>query len=205
MAGWLAVWSIDGSPLDPARWELSLRLAGRYGEAVTADGNGPARLAVWRRAAGEFPCSGTASTPCPGCRVGWIGQCLGETGDTTADCIRTLADPRVTAESVADFNGPFAAVVIRDEPSSFSVWTDRYRHYPVYVHLQIKFASQAPTSGASSLGRNAPTERGRSGSLHAMRRVDRPDDPARRRRRSSGRRPSGLPGRPIERAEVLAF
>lgn len=134
MAGWLVVWSRDGSPIDPGRWDRAIRAAEQYGERVTSHKNDSIRTAVWRRETGEFPHNGTSHAPRAACRVAWVGQCLSDFGEVTQECIHAIADKTVPDQTVAGFNGAFAAAVVHDAPSCVTLWTDRHRHYPVYLH-----------------------------------------------------------------------
>jgi asparagine synthase (glutamine-hydrolysing) len=66
--------------------------------------------------------------------VGWVGQCLDDAADGTHGAITTLAAGRIDDAAIAHLNGPFAAVVLRPAPLELRVFTDRYRHYPIYLH-----------------------------------------------------------------------
>ncbi len=61
MAGWLGVWTTDGSRPDETRWRSSVRTAGRHGGANQERVDDCHALCVWRRQSGEFPYSGTIS------------------------------------------------------------------------------------------------------------------------------------------------
>lgn len=133
MAGWLLVWSRDGSQLDNTRWDRSARAAVRYGGALTEHRRTRVALAAWRRESGEFPASGTIAS-LAGAQVAWLGQCVEDSGDASARAMSVVAADRFDAASAGRLNGPFAAAVIRAQPFEVRVVTDRHRHYPVYVH-----------------------------------------------------------------------
>ena len=66
--------------------------------------------------------------------MAWVGQCVEETGDATAAAISQVAAPEIDDAAIAQLNGPFAAIVVRGPSFELRVCTDRYRHYPIYVH-----------------------------------------------------------------------
>ncbi|MEP7302066.1 MAG: asparagine synthase-related protein [Caldimonas sp.] len=133
MAGWLVVWTRAGARPDAARWARSTRAAVRYGGTLREEQQGRSALAAWRRDGGEFPASGTLASAA-GARVAWIGQCVDDGGDASADAIAVAAAEPFDADRAARLNGPFAAVVLRDQPFEARVLTDRHRHYPVYLY-----------------------------------------------------------------------
>lgn len=133
MSGWLVVWTLDGSPPAPRAWAESTRAALRYGGTLSEHHGKQFGLAAWRRGHGEFPLSGTIAVR-EDAHVAWVGQCVEDTGDVTEEAISCVAAPTFDDTRVAALNGPFAAVVVRSAPFSVRVLTDRYRHYPVYLH-----------------------------------------------------------------------
>ncbi len=133
MAGWIAVWSRDGSAPDAGRWAESARAAVRYGGALAERRQGRLVLGVWRRDAGEFPRSGTINAR-EGAVVAWIGQCVDDAGDATDRAIDAVASDRFDERAVAGLNGAFAAVTARSDRFEVRVVLDRHRHYPVYIH-----------------------------------------------------------------------
>lgn len=133
MGGWLAVWTRDGGPPDETRWARSLRAALRYGGSVSVQSAGRAAIAAWRRDTGEFPRSGTISQV-DGSHAAWVGQCVDDAGDATGRAMEVVAGRTFDDQEAAALNGPFAAVVLWERPFEVRVVTDRYRHYPVYVH-----------------------------------------------------------------------
>ena len=138
MAGWLVVWSQDESQPDSDAWAQSTRAAVRYGGSVSEHHGERVALAAWRRGHGEFPLSGTIAARAYA-HVGWVGQCVDDSGDATEQAISCVAADGFDGPQVAALNGPFAAVIVRDKPLQVRVLTDRYRHYPVYVHRGSKF------------------------------------------------------------------
>jgi asparagine synthase (glutamine-hydrolysing) len=128
MAGWLTAWNADGRPLDPARWDRCIAIAGRFGDVMAQAQVGPSRVAAWRRRTGEFPRSGTISSAEP--RVAWVGQCLDDRGDATDAAIRSVSSPDATDAELAALNGPFAGAILGTR--GIRLMTDRYRHYPIY-------------------------------------------------------------------------
>ncbi len=137
MAGWLVVWARNELPPDPARWESSLKSALRYSGSAVEHRRGRVALAAWHRDSGEFPQSGTIAENA-GTQVAWVGQCVEDCGDTTTRAISLVSGEAFNDSLIAALNGPFAAAVIRHNPFEVRVITDRYRHYPVYVHLGSK-------------------------------------------------------------------
>lgn len=133
MGGWIAVWSRDAGPPDQGRWERSLRAALRYGGRASVHVAGRAAIAAWRRDTGEFPRSGTLSR-IDGAHAAWAGQCVDDAGDTTERAMQVVASKGFDDRSAAALNGPFAAAILREQPFEIRIVTDRYRHYPVYVH-----------------------------------------------------------------------
>lgn len=133
MAGWLAVWTKDGLAPDSGRWTRSVQAALRYGGDMAEHRAGGAAVGAWRRPTGEFPESGKLISH-QGATVAWVGQCLGDGGDTSRPAAAVLAEERFDDKRAADLNGPFGAVVLREHPFEIRVVTDRYRHYPVYLH-----------------------------------------------------------------------
>lgn len=142
MAGWLLVWSRNDSSPEAARWERSARAAVRYGGTFTQLREGRALLGAWRRGSGEFPASGTLAS-LAGAQVAWLGQCVADGGDASAQAMSVVAADRFDDAAAASLNGPFAAAVIRAQPFELRVLTDRHRHYPIYVHQgrQVTVAS----------------------------------------------------------------
>ena len=136
MAGWLAVWNACNDPVDPGLWAGAVRAAARYGERVVEHVRGRAAVAVWRRDRGEFAQSGKLFVVDDQRAVAWIGQCLEDTGDVSQLAAHKLALDSDAFEAAADLNGPFAAAVIGSTPVSVTLWTDRYRQYPVYLHCR---------------------------------------------------------------------
>lgn len=133
MAGWVVAWSRDGAPLDSRAWAQSTQAAVRYGASLSEHHGDRVALACWRRDQGEFPASGTM-TASSDARVAWVGQCVDDAGDATAQAIACVAAGSFDSVRVAALNGPFAAAVVREKPFQVRVLTDRYRHYPVYLH-----------------------------------------------------------------------
>jgi len=134
VAGWVVVWTQPGGRVDAARWQRTLTAARRGAtqveESVTLD----VAIAAWRRPQGEFPQSGRILRSGADCAVAWLGQCLSDDGDETGAAVQLLAGTVPALDKVAELNGPFAAAVVQRTPRTVTVWTDRYRHYPVYVH-----------------------------------------------------------------------
>jgi len=145
MAGWLIVWSGEEQPMDRNRWTQSVRAAGRYGEAVQEKTFEKVHMAVWRRNQGEFPHSGTIIRTSCDSDVAWIGQCLEDSGDVSIQAAESLAGSNPDFRKISDLNGPFAAAVVRNDPFSVTVWTDRFSHYPIYMYKgeKIRVASTA--------------------------------------------------------------
>ena len=133
VAGWLLVWSREGSAPDPARWARSVAAAVRYGGTMAEHGADGIAMGAWRRSDGEFPMSGKI-VPVAGAKVAWVGQCVEDAGDATEQAIARVAALPFEGAEVARLNGPFAAAVARTRPFEVRVLTDRHRHYPVYVH-----------------------------------------------------------------------
>src|SRR5580765_6920466 len=133
MAGWVIAWSRNGSQPDAGRWARSVNEAVRYGGVIDQRTDGPLALAAWRRESGEFPLSGKIVSA-NGRQVGWIGQCVEDSGDSTWQAVTQVAADRFDDHSVASCNGPFAAAVFNADPFEVRVVTDRHRHYQVYVH-----------------------------------------------------------------------
>jgi asparagine synthase (glutamine-hydrolysing) len=133
MAGWLIVWAAPGKCLDRGRWDRSIRAAGRYGEPVAELLAGEVGVAAWRRGHGEFPLSGMLHRQASGAVVAWVGQCLSDGGDGTRQAIDSLARFPADFMAAASLNGVFAAAVLDPRAHHVGIWTDRHRHYPVYV------------------------------------------------------------------------
>src|SRR4051812_33887791 len=91
MAGWVLVWSRNDAKPDAGRWAQSLSEAVRYGGVVDQHSEGRVALAGWRRDSGEFPLSGTLVSTTDGARVAWIGQCVEDSGDSTAEAVERVA------------------------------------------------------------------------------------------------------------------
>lgn len=133
MSGWLVAWSRDRSPLNPNFWAESTRAATRYGDALVDRHRGRIALAAWRRGTAEFPISGRVIGE-GDTDTAWVGQCVEDRGDATADAVGCVALDRFDAAGVARLNGAFAAAIVRTEPFEVRIVTDRHRHYPVYLH-----------------------------------------------------------------------
>jgi asparagine synthetase B (glutamine-hydrolysing) len=134
MAGWVAVHVRNGALSVDPRWQTSVAAAKRYGEEAGQHVRGSFGLAVWRRDTGEFTHSGKLHSIDARHEVAWIGQCLQNAGDISEEAVRKLALDSDAAEAAANLNGPFAAAVLRDKPPLVTLWTDRFRQYPVYLH-----------------------------------------------------------------------
>ena len=132
MAGWLGVWTTDGTRPDAARWRLSINAAVRHGGAVKELMGDRHALGAWHRQSGEFPLSGTV-VDAAGTQIAWIGQCVDDTGDCSVFAMTQVAATTFNDSAVAALNGPFAALTIRTHPFEVRIVTDRYRNYPVYV------------------------------------------------------------------------
>jgi asparagine synthetase B (glutamine-hydrolysing) len=137
VAGWLVAWSQDESQPDSNAWAQSTRAALRYGGSLSEYRGERVALASWRRGQGEFPLSGTIVQRADA-QVAWVGQCVDDAGDATEQAISCVASDPFDGAQVAALNGPFAAVIVREKPLRVRVLTDRYRHYPVYVHRGSK-------------------------------------------------------------------
>jgi asparagine synthase (glutamine-hydrolysing) len=137
VSGWAVVHSEDA--------ELEAPWARALGWLLDVDvfsaGEGPWRLAAWRRKSGEFPESGRLHEGAGGL-LAWVGQTLEDSGDSSKEAI-ALLQGCASDEQIAGLNGPFAAARIHSRERSpqrpqfdgrITVWTDRYRQYPVYVH-----------------------------------------------------------------------
>lgn len=133
MAGILLAWSNDGHPCDQDRWLRAERAALRDGAKGQQCMVGGASLLAWRRQTGEFAHSGRLTSV--GARqIAWLGQCLDDTGDASPQAIAVLAADRFDDGAVARLNGPFAAVLLGDDSVGARIVTDRFRHYPLYLH-----------------------------------------------------------------------
>jgi asparagine synthase (glutamine-hydrolysing) len=133
VGGWLVAWTRDGSTPDAGKWERAARCALGYGGQWTEHRTRGSMVGAWRRQTGEFPQSGVLIVH-ENATVAWMGQCLGDGGDVSYDASSLLAEERFDDQRIANLNGPFGAVVVREKPFEVRVVTDRYRHYPVYVH-----------------------------------------------------------------------
>ncbi|MEW6250731.1 MAG: asparagine synthase-related protein, partial [Planctomycetota bacterium] len=133
MAGWCVVWEGGAAACDPARWAETLRLAARAGERVQSCRAAGYALAAWARPRGEFRCSGRILEPAVGTRVAWLGQVRERDQDVSARAAATLADERTTHDQVAGLNGPFASAAVQRAGRGIALWTDRHRHYPIYM------------------------------------------------------------------------
>ena len=118
---------------DPESWAESTQAALRYGGTLVEHRSGPIAQAAWRRGTAEFPMSGRI-VQTAGAHVAWVGQCVEDRGDATAEALAQVAADRFDATGVARLNGAFAAAMIRAEPFEVRIVTDRHRHYPVYLH-----------------------------------------------------------------------
>jgi asparagine synthase (glutamine-hydrolysing) len=134
MAGWLAVWSKEGSVPDADLWSRSVRVAVRYGGVIQEYRQGRAAFAAWRRNSGEFSQSGTIRAS-KQAHLAWVGQCIEDSGDSTNQAISLLSERNFSDNAIAGLNGPFAAAVINEQPFEVRIFTDRQRHYPVYLHI----------------------------------------------------------------------
>jgi asparagine synthase (glutamine-hydrolysing) len=130
MSGWLLAWSRER--LDEERWARALALLPDGDYPQQRSGNSW-RIAAWRRSKGEFPLSGTLQAVPDGGTLAWVGQTLGDQGDISSGTIESIAAGADHA-ALSAINGPFAAAVARSD-SSVTILTDRYRHYPVYIHV----------------------------------------------------------------------
>ena len=67
-------------------------------------------------------------------QVAWVGQCVDDAGDATADAIARVGASTFDGARVGRLNGAFAAAIVRSDRFGVRVVTDRHRHYPVYLH-----------------------------------------------------------------------
>jgi len=133
MAGFLFTWTNDGHPCDQDRWRRAERAALRDGATAQQCMVGGSNLLAWRRQTGEFAHSGRL-TSVSARQVAWLGQCLDDAGDASPQAIAVLAADPFDDNAVAGLNGPFAAVVLGDAAVGARIVTDRFRHYPLYLH-----------------------------------------------------------------------
>lgn len=129
MSGWLAFRSRDGVPPEGGAWAAALAVAGGQKTQEWSAPDGRTKLAAWRRDAGEFEHSGRLHPSGRGC-VAWTGVCLEDAGENTKDALASLGGG--STDRVAALNGEFAAAAV-DGDGALRIWTDRHRHYPVYV------------------------------------------------------------------------
>jgi asparagine synthase (glutamine-hydrolysing) len=129
MAGWLLI-SGDDAFLGPGN--RAARFAAGEERLDSREGAGW-KLWAWRRERGEFPSSGTLHACGEGGAgaLAWLGQVLDDSGDVSPGAIDRL-QRGVDDRWLADLNGPFA-VAMADDRGAMLI-TDRYRHYPVYIH-----------------------------------------------------------------------
>ena len=134
MSGFLVAWTTDGVLPDAHAWGKAERMAMRFGEVASSRLDAPCATLAWRRhGGGEFLHSGKISAV-DDKHVAWVGQCVDDSGEASQRAMRSLAQDSWNDTTIANINGPFAAVVVGSNPFSVRVVTDRYRHYPVYVY-----------------------------------------------------------------------
>src|SRR5262245_47175671 len=149
MAGWLIVCGTDERALDD-RWRRATERVRRSGEIVDEALRGTSGLAAWRRVRGEFPGSGRITAAADGARIACVGHC----GQSSR---RAFAPPAVNGRNGApravessdngarnehfadEFDGAFALAMLHAGQDGVSIWTDRHRHYPVYLHRDAEF------------------------------------------------------------------
>ena|GEM_PF-3470686 len=134
MAGWLVTWNLGEASSARKPWRRAVALAQRYGEQACEIVEDKFAVAAWRRERGEFPHSGMIFHPAEEMCLAWVGQTLGDQGDTSLDTIGLLSNRSEAFTDIAALNGAFAAAAIRKRPLEITLWNDRHRHYPVYVH-----------------------------------------------------------------------
>lgn len=133
MAGWLAVWLDGGQPLADHRWRTCL------GDVVPRDETAGsafacnAAIAAWRRHTGEFNQSGCILSPGSGSKVAWVGVEVGQRRQELPEAPELLGKHNPSDQELASINGAFAAAVLT-ESGQLRLFTDRYRHYPVYLY-----------------------------------------------------------------------
>lgn len=147
MAGWLAVCSLDGSPIDRVKWGDALRLVTSDEVVIeqrSSGSDGRVMQAAWRRTSCEFQHSGRIHEQPNGTAIAWVGQCVEDSGDASAAAIVRLAELAARQgpdrSPLARLNGPFAAAAICPDERQLLVAVDRHRQYPVYIHRTNRLA-----------------------------------------------------------------
>jgi asparagine synthase (glutamine-hydrolysing) len=129
MAGWLVILGPE-ELLERGRGALTACAERDSGASLDFRTGRGWLIGVWRRERGEFPRSGTLLPARDGV-LAWLGQTVGDAGDTSPASIGLVGGGADDA-GLAGLNGPWAAAIAGDFGAA--VVTDRYRHYPVYVH-----------------------------------------------------------------------
>lgn len=132
MSGWLVLRTREGAAPDGAAWASALAAVGGQKVQEWSAPDGRTKLAAWRREKGEYEHSGLLhrTDGGRGC-VAWTGVCLEDAGENTKEAIDLMSG--AAPARVASLNGEFAAAAVDGQSGALRLWTDRHRHYPVYL------------------------------------------------------------------------